>query len=453
MMLEHLNILIDYVLDAHAQAHDILDHPLYLAFVNGAAQTLGEIVLNDITTENTFGMEEYVQFTEIDNIYYTREIKDHLTMSDFLGLEEVNPGEGMPVLENIETIGYFTELFRADYEGMTEGDINTMMEAYLYGGEFVHESHHPFGNFISGILDVTIVKPLIECIIGKDLITGDKLTEFEQGMQFVDVLLGVLTLGQGTAAMKSADLTGKDAAKQLLKVWAVDAVSDTAAYTAGYVCDELGMPPGVTFIASLLTGCTVSLEVGKYVFRDGGKIVKQLDADEMLEYVGGGGKGGTDASDIRNINGQRTSRYRQLTDDEISQLLDDIDALEADSSIFRFNEGNQTGFLDSEGIINVRGDVLPDLNSNHPRDLMSPRAVLAHEYYGHKHFDDVFGVRNPLPGLWNDEFRASYNAALNAPNLSDMDRMYLMLDALERAKEAGVNITITDEIRRILYGY
>ena len=141
----------------------------------------------------------------------------------------------MPVLENIETIGYFTELFRADYEGMTEGDINTMMEAYLYGGEFVHESHHPFGNFISGILDVTIVKPLIECVIGKDLITGDKLTEFEQGM-----------------------------------------------------------PPGVTFIASLLTGCTVSLEVGKYVFRDGGKIVKQLDADEMLECVGGGGKGGSD---------------------------------------------------------------------------------------------------------------------------------------------------------------
>ena len=320
MMLEHLNILIDYVLDAHEQAHDILDHPLYLAFVNGAAQTLGEIVLNDITTENTFGMEEYVQFTEIDNIYYTREIKDHLTMSDFLGLEEVNPGEGMPVLENIETIGYFTELFRADYEGMTEGDINTMMEAYLYGGEFVHESYHPFGNFISGILDVTIVKPLIECVIGKDLITGDKLTEFEQGMQFVDVLLGVLTLGQGTAAMKPADLTGKDAAKQLLKVWAVDAVSDTAAYTAGYVCDELGMPPGVTFIASLLTGCTVSLEVGKYVFRDGGKIVKQLDADEMLEYVGGGGKGGLEPGTLSNVDARKWYLEQEA---KIPDLIDD----------------------------------------------------------------------------------------------------------------------------------
>ena len=56
-----------------------------------------------------------------------------------------------------------------------------------------------------------------------------------------------------------------------------------------------------------------------------------------------------------------------------------------------------------------------------------------------------------MPGLWNDEFRASYNAALNAPNLSDMDRMYLMLDALEREKEAGVNITITDEIRNLIW--
>ena len=233
----------------------------------------------------------------------------------------------MPVLENIETIGYFKELFRADYEGMTEGDINTMMEAYLYGGEFVHESHHPFGNFISGILDVTIVKPLIECIIGKDLITGDKLTEFEQGMQFVDVLLGVLTLGQGTAAMKPADLTGKDAAKQLLKVWAVDAVSDTAAYTAGYVCDELGMPPGVTFIASLLTGCTVSLEVGKYVFRDGGKIVKQLDADEMLEYVGGGGKGGTDALETvskTNPFDLQPTHSQTLSKNKMNALMDNI---------------------------------------------------------------------------------------------------------------------------------
>lgn len=31
--------------------------------------------------------------------------------------------------------------------------------------------------------------------------------------------------------------------------------------------------------------------------------------------------------------------------------------------------------------------------------------------------------------------------------------MYLMSDALSRASDAGVNIKITDTIRRILYGY
>ena len=46
-----------------------------------------------------------------------------------------------------------------------------------------------------------------------------------------------------------------------------------------------------------------------------------------------------------------------------------------------------------------------------------------------------------------------YTAALSTPNLEEMDRAYLMLDALERAKEAGVNKKITNVIRRVLYGY
>ena len=184
--------------------------------------------------------------------------------------------------------------------------------------------------------------------------------------------------------------------------------------------------------------------LGNLAFFEAGRAVEALKRSVLST---------NSTTDTRNVGGRRTDRHRELTDDEISQLLNDIDALEADPSIFRFNEGNQTGFLDSKGIINVRGDVLPDLKSNHPRDLMSSRAVLAHEYYGHKHFNDVYGTRNPLPGSWNDEFRASYNAAINAPNLSDIDRAYLMSDALERAREAGVIIKITDEIRRIMYGY
>ncbi|MCL1994668.1 MAG: hypothetical protein FWG63_00510 [Defluviitaleaceae bacterium] len=43
-------------------------------------------------------------------------------------------------------------------------------------------------------------------------------------------------------------------------------------------------------------------------------------------------------------------------------------------------------------------------------------------------------------------------AAKNAPNLSDEDRRYLMLDAIERAREAGVTIRHNEVMRRFVYG-
>ena len=79
---------------------------------------------------------------------------------------------------------------------------------------------------------------------------------------------------------------------------------------------------------------------------------------------------------------------------------------------------------------------------------MSVRAVLAHEYYGHR----AFRGTNLSQGSWNDEFRASYMAAKTAPGLSKEDRRLLVLDALERAKSAGVSVRYNNFIRGVLYG-
>jgi len=151
----------------------------------------------------------------------------------------------------------------------------------------------------------------------------------------------------------------------------------------------------------------------------------------------------------RDVNGYRQSRHNVLTEKDIEHLLGEIDAIGADRSVFRFNEGYRTGYDDDEIAINVKGDVYPDLTSKHPRDLMSERAVLAHEYYGHyKFFRSQF-----KSGDWRDEMRASYIAALQAPNLSDEDRAYLMLDAYERAREAGHMLEYSKKAREIIYGY
>ena len=151
----------------------------------------------------------------------------------------------------------------------------------------------------------------------------------------------------------------------------------------------------------------------------------------------------------REAGGLRHSPLNTLTEDEIKYLKAEILAIDAEESVFKFNVGYATGYRDDIDVIQIRGDIFPnDSSSIHPRDLLSERAVLAHEYYGHRTYRNT----NLPKGAWNDEFRASYAAAKNTPNLSDTDRQYLILDAIERAKEAGVTIRYNDFMRRILYG-
>ena len=139
-----------------------------------------------------------------------------------------------------------------------------------------------------------------------------------------------------------------------------------------------------------------------------------------------------------------------LTDDEISQLKQEIKELKADESVFMFNVPNRdTGYYDEKDLIILNRAVLPAVDdSRTARDRLTSKSVIAHEYYGHRAYRGTKLPRND----WRDEFRASYMAALKAPSLTRDERQLLMRDALDRAKEAGVTIKTTRTIRRILYG-
>ena len=150
----------------------------------------------------------------------------------------------------------------------------------------------------------------------------------------------------------------------------------------------------------------------------------------------------------REANGLRRSPFIELTENEILFVKEEINALGADMSVFRFNQGRSTSYVDDDDVIFIKGNIFPNVSSAHPRDLMSVRAVLAHEYYGHRQFRNTAAKRSS----WNDEFRASYSAAKTAPNLTKEDRRLLILDALQRAKDAGVKIIYNSFIRRVLYG-
>lgn len=148
-------------------------------------------------------------------------------------------------------------------------------------------------------------------------------------------------------------------------------------------------------------------------------------------------------------NGQRRSALYVLTDGDIAEVSGVANKLGIPRKALSFNTGSSTSFDEALGVVNVRGDVFPDEASTNNRDGLSVAAVLAHEYYGHGSFAGTI-LR---PGDWRDEFRASYRAAIDTPNLSEEDRANLMVDAYQRAAEAGVALKFTDEYRKLVYGY
>ena len=148
-------------------------------------------------------------------------------------------------------------------------------------------------------------------------------------------------------------------------------------------------------------------------------------------------------------NGARKSYLIRLSEEDKQFILQEIDAIGADRNVFVFRDGQPTVYVDSRDKIFVSSSIFPsEDNSTHPTDMLSVRATLAHEYYGHR------AHRNTTvkEGAWNDEFRASYSAAKNCPGLTDQDRALLINDAMQRAKDAGVDIRLNSFMRRWLYG-
>lgn len=148
-------------------------------------------------------------------------------------------------------------------------------------------------------------------------------------------------------------------------------------------------------------------------------------------------------------NGLRRDANYVLDDEDIRYVVEQAISIGIPEHVLRFNHGTQTGVVDLAGKINIRGDIFPDDRSSENRDTMTVRAVLAHEYYGHyAHIGTAYAE-----GDWRDEFRASYRAAIDTPNLSDIERASLMIDAWQRGYDAGVELKITPAYRKIVYGY
>ena len=267
-MTQDLQILQRYAGSAPDYVWDTLDNPLYVDFKNNATESLSQIILDDFYTDNTIGMEEHFTVSQKGAVYSQKRVKETLTFSDFLGLPAVEHEDSMVTLENVETVNEFASLFRKDYDKMKEADIETCIRNYLTSGEFNHEAYHPALDFLSGLLDITIVKPVIEFFTGTDLITGERLTEAEKYQKMAGAIVDMFTFGQGLVAMKGAGLVGKELCKAFGKTMLVEVASSASAYTVGYGVEAMGLPPQIAWMLGAATGCIVSTAGMNLVFRN-----------------------------------------------------------------------------------------------------------------------------------------------------------------------------------------
>lgn len=282
---------IDRLLEGHGTLHryidvlncyvdDKLDQPLKKDFKKNATETISRIHLEDFEVDNTLGLTENNYITGGMGYAGTmvEQEKAKLTFADFIGTSDGKAdGNGLHISYTNGSVEDFASIFAAQYEAMKAsgalGEDNNLtqqefLEQFYRQGEFTHDSSNPFLNFVSSVLDITIIKPVIEACTGEDLITGEELTDMERGLKVVFAMVDLVTLGGAIAATKFSEMGLKEGLKAFGKTALIDFAGNTAACGVGALGETFDWPVPITMMLSLAAGITVSISGNKLLFKN-----------------------------------------------------------------------------------------------------------------------------------------------------------------------------------------
>ena len=301
---------IDRLLEGHGTLHryidvlncyvdDKLDQPLKKDFKKNATETISRIHLEDFEVDNTLGLTENNYITGGMGYAGTmvEQEKAKLAFADFIGTSDGKAdGNGLHMAYTNGSVEDFASIFAAQYEAMKAsgalGEDNNLtqqefLEQFYRQGEFTHDSSNPFLNFVSSVLDITIIKPVIEACTGEDLITGEDLTDMERGLKVVFAVVDLVTLGGAIAATKFSEMGLKEGLKAFGKTALIDFAGNTAACGVGALGETFDWPVPITMMLSLAAGITVSISGNKLLFKnaDGIEIGSKTLSDDDLKIV------------------------------------------------------------------------------------------------------------------------------------------------------------------------
>ena len=350
---------IDRLLEGHGTLHryidvlncyvdDKLDQPLKKDFKKNATETISRIHLEDFEVDNTLGLTENNYITGGMGYAGTmvEQEKAKLTFADFIGTSDGKAdGNGLHISYTNGSVEDFASIFAAQYEAMKAsgalGEDNNLtqqefLEQFYRQGEFTHDSSNPFLNFVSSVLDITIIKPIIEACTGEDLITGEDLTDMERGLKVVFAVVDLVTLGGAIAATKFSEMGLKEGLKAFGKTALIDFAGNTAACGVGALGETLDWPVPITMMLSLAAGITVSISGNKLLFKnaDGIEIGSKTLSDAEVKKIGDALDETTKSSfanknlgEVLKQQGLTLEEFNKLRLTDVSQLTNDEKAL------------------------------------------------------------------------------------------------------------------------------
>ena len=341
---------IDRLLEGHGTLHryidvlncyvdDKLDQPLKKDFKKNATETISRIHLEDFEVDITLGLTENNYITGGMGYAGTmvEQEKAKLTFADFIGTSDGKAdGNGLHMAYTNGSVEDFASIFAAQYEAMKAsgalGEDNNLtqqefLEQFYRQGEFTHDSSNPFLNFVSSVLDITIIKPIIEACTGEDLITGEDMTDMERGLKVVFAVVDLVTLGGAIAATKFSEMGLKEGLKAFGKTALIDFAGNTAACGVGALGETFDWPVPVTMMLSLAAGITVSISGNKLLFKnaDGIEIGSKTLSDDDLKIV-----------------------EQTIEGENYSNLTEEVSAKEAEVYLHFLESGSTEGMTESE---------------------------------------------------------------------------------------------------------
>lgn len=250
--------LLDYAKDISSFVLLLLDNPFKDNLMDNAVDKINDVDINSYSTANTLDIKR-LDYCD-SGTYYTS--IGSVTFQDFI------VGNAAYVVPD-EFKGFTTQ-FSNYYENVKTNLNGLSEEEFLYGLLNKDTPEMELKKFVSAVLDITIIKPLIETFTGEDLITGQELSDMERGIKFAGAVVGIITLG--TSGILKVPL--EQAAQQLGRTLLIDAAAASASYATGIICEKLDLPVPLTVVLCIAVGTATSLTLNgiEFVNIDGGTV-------------------------------------------------------------------------------------------------------------------------------------------------------------------------------------